>query len=232
MTGQPSSGEKSRRSTPAAAAEHRLELAVGAEIVDALDRHQLGQARAGAIDAALDRTDRAAANSSRFLVGKSRSADQDEGFALIRGQLGERGAEFLELDAAGLLRLGFEGLRIGAFTVGDLATTLAIFRAEKIAQDREQPCRHVGAGLERIEVRPGAQKSFLHEVVSTIDITGQRNRKGSQAWDCPKHRPAYGGVVCPPYDPLSSGTSTTPPPSRRRINSTKRSGTPWLTTSL
>src|ERR1700674_4186056 len=155
-------------STAAAAAEHRLELAVGAEIVDALDRHQLGQACAGAVDAALDRTDRAAADPGRFLVGKSRRADQDEGLALIRRQLGERGAEFLELDAAGLLGLGFQSLRIGAFTVGDLATTLAIFRAEKIAQDREQPSRHIGAGLERIEVRPGAQKGFLHEVIGTI----------------------------------------------------------------
>src|SRR4051812_47836789 len=122
-----------RRSASAAAAEHRLELAVGTEIVDALDRHQLGQARTGAIDAALDGADRAAANSSRFLVGKTRSADQDESLALIRGQLGERGAEFLELDAAGLLGLGFQGFRIGALAVGDLAATLAIFRAEKIA---------------------------------------------------------------------------------------------------
>src|ERR1043166_8079076 len=49
-------------SVAAAAAQYRLELAVGAEVVDALDRHQFGEPGARPINATLDGADRAAAD--------------------------------------------------------------------------------------------------------------------------------------------------------------------------
>jgi hypothetical protein len=51
-----------------------------------------------------------------------------------------------------------------------------------IAQDREQPRRHVGAGLERVDIGKGTEQRFLHEIVGAVDIAAQRNRKGAQAW--------------------------------------------------
>src|SRR5262249_5005191 len=98
-------GARPQLSVSAAAAQHRFELAVGAEIIDALDRHQFGETSPRPIDAALDCADGAAADARRLLVGESGSADQHERLALIRGQLGERRAELLELDAARLLGL-------------------------------------------------------------------------------------------------------------------------------
>src|SRR5262249_40326448 len=103
---------------------------VRTEIVRALDREQVRQAGACPIDAALDRSHRAIADGGSLLVGEARCTDQDERFALIRRQLGERRAEFVELHPAVLLRMRLQGLRIGAIGVLDLAPPLAIFGAE------------------------------------------------------------------------------------------------------
>src|SRR5436309_15923964 len=43
-----------------------------------------------------------------------------------------------------------------------LAAPLAVFGAEQIAQDGEHPGRHVGARLERVDVRDRAQRSEEH----------------------------------------------------------------------
>src|ERR1700687_5864854 len=69
-----------------AAGHRRAGLLVRSELVGAFDRHQFGQPRACAVDARFDGADRAAANMSSLLVRKSRSADQDEGLALVRRQ--------------------------------------------------------------------------------------------------------------------------------------------------
>src|SRR5580704_6756799 len=111
-------GASSRMSLVASAAgEDRARRPVRPEIIDAVDGEQVCKPRAGAVDAALDGADGAAANPRGVLVGKARGADQDQGFALVRWQLGQRGAEFLELDAAGLLRLRFQRLGIAAVGV-------------------------------------------------------------------------------------------------------------------
>src|SRR6185437_8833029 len=104
----------------ATAAEHGLELAVRTEIVDAFDRHQLGEARARPIDAALDRADGTAADARGLLVGKARRPDQHQRLALVRRQLAERGTEFLELYPARLFGLRLQGLRIRALAVRHL----------------------------------------------------------------------------------------------------------------
>src|SRR5690348_18496081 len=105
----------------AAAAQDRLELAVGPEVVDAFDRHELGETGAGPVHATLDGADRAAADAGRFLIGEAGRAYQHEGLALVLRQLGKRGPELLELDAARLLGLGLERFRIAAIAVRYLA---------------------------------------------------------------------------------------------------------------
>jgi hypothetical protein len=42
-----------------------------------------------------------------------------------------------------------------------------------IAQNREQPRRHICAWLKRINVRKRAQKGLLHEVVGAVGISAQ-----------------------------------------------------------
>src|SRR5512132_1715989 len=73
---------------------------VRAKIFGTLDREQIGQARARAIDAALDRADGAFADRRSFLVGEAGGADEDQRLALIRRQLRKRRAEFLEFKPA------------------------------------------------------------------------------------------------------------------------------------
>src|SRR6202007_483449 len=87
---------------PAAAGEHGAGGAVRAEIVDAVDREKIGEPGARSIDATLDRAPRADANRRRVIVGKAGGAYQDKGLALVRRQLGQGSAEFLELHAPGL----------------------------------------------------------------------------------------------------------------------------------
>src|ERR1043166_10219734 len=99
------------------AGEHRPGGDVRAKIVDVVDRQQTRETGARTIDAALDGADRAAANLGGFLVGEAGRADQDEGLALVVGELGERLMEFPELDAAGLLGLRLPGLGLVSFGV-------------------------------------------------------------------------------------------------------------------
>src|SRR6202050_4666158 len=101
-----------KRLVASAAGENGASGPVRPEIIDAVDGEQVGEPGAGAVDAALDGADGAAANPRGVLVGEARGADQDQGLALVRRQLGERGTEFLEFDPAGLLRMGFQGLGI------------------------------------------------------------------------------------------------------------------------
>src|SRR5262249_18238888 len=103
---------------------------VRTEIVRPLNREQVRQAGACPIDAALDRSHRAIADGGSLLVGEARCTDQDERFALIRRQLGERRAEFVELHPAVLLRMRLQGLRISDISDLYLVPPLAIFGAE------------------------------------------------------------------------------------------------------
>jgi len=89
----------------AAAGQHGARGAVRPEIVDAVDRQEIGKARTRAVHPALDGADRAAADVRRVLIGEARGADQDQRLALIGRQLRQRGAKFAEFNAAGLLRM-------------------------------------------------------------------------------------------------------------------------------
>jgi hypothetical protein len=71
-----------------------------------------------------------------------------------------------------LLGLRLQRLGIVAVAILDLAPALAIFGTKMIAQNGEQPRRHVGAGLERVDVRQRAQQRLLHQVVGAIHVAG------------------------------------------------------------
>ena len=94
-------------STPAAGNDGAARL-IGAEVVDPFDRQQLGEFDTCPIDAALHRADRAATDFRGFLVGEARRADQDQRFALVCWQLGQRLLEFFELDPAVLFGVVFK----------------------------------------------------------------------------------------------------------------------------
>ena len=99
---------------PPAAADHGADGFVGAEIVGAIDIEQRREFRAGAVDAALDGADRAAADRRGVFVGEAGGADQDQRFTLVLRKLFERRAEFLEFEMGVLRRLGLQGLGIAA----------------------------------------------------------------------------------------------------------------------
>src|SRR5215471_8000275 len=124
-----------------------------------------------------------------------------------------------------LVGLRFERVRVMAVAVFDLAPALAVLRAEMVAQNREQPSRHVRAGLKRIDIGQCAQQCFLHQVVSAVHVPAERDRECAETW----HRTENGfadGLVHRHYC-----SSFLPLPLRRLISSLKRSGTPWFTTS-
>src|SRR4051794_1001304 len=107
-----------------------------------------------------------------------------------------------------LLGVRFEALCIAAVGVFHLAPTLAIFRPEEIAQNREQPSRHVCTRLERRNVCHGPQQRFLDEVVRAVHVAAQRNCERSQTGNGCKHCLTYGGAhghQCRPLLPGSDG---------------------------
>ena len=160
-----------------------------------------------------------------FLVGKSRSADQNQRLALIRRQLRQRLAEFAQLYFAKLLGLRLQRIGVMAVSILDLTPALAIFRAEVIAQDGEQPGRHVGAGLERVDIGERAQHRLLHQIIRAIHVPAERDRECTQAGHGAENGFAYRLVHGHQF------LSLFPLSSRRLSSSVNRSGTPWLTTS-
>src|SRR5262245_58154261 len=102
----------------------------------------------------------------------------------------------------------------------DLAPTLAIFGAKMVAKNGEQPCRHVRARLERVNVRQRAQQSFLSQVIRPIHVLAKGNRECAETW----HRTENGfadrfvhGHQCSSFFSL---------PFSRLMSSLNRSGTP------
>lgn len=106
-----------------------------AEPVGPVDGEQLREPRAGTIDPALDRPYRALADRSRLLVGETRRADEKQGLALVGRQLCKRHAEFLEFQPTLLLGRRFQAIDVAAGGVFDFAASLAVFRAEHVAED-------------------------------------------------------------------------------------------------
>src|ERR1700722_12037597 len=226
---------------PAAAADHRAYGLVRAKIVGAVDIQQRAELRAGAVDAALDGADRAAADRRGVFIGEAGGAYQDQRFTLVLRQFFQRRAKLLELQMRALRRLGFQRLGIAALGILDLAPPLAIVGAEQVAQDREQPRRQIRAGLERVDIGQRPQQRFLDEVVGSVGVAAERDGEGAQARHrgqnfvakcvCEGHQSLPSSVeslvfpVGEPARPPSSGASSF------RISSAKRSGTPCRTTS-
>src|SRR6266436_8106644 len=123
------------QSTAPARGQNGTRRVVLAEPVGAVDGEQLREPRAGTIDPALDRPYRALADRSRLLVGEARRTDEKQSLALAGRQLRERHAEFLEFHPALLLGRRFQAIDVAAGGVFDFAASVAVFRAEQVAQD-------------------------------------------------------------------------------------------------
>src|SRR5258707_13603324 len=108
---------------------------VRTEIVRALDREKVRQARTRPVHSALDRSHRAIADGGGFLVGEARCTDEDQRLPLIKRQLGERRTEFIEFHPAMRFRMRLQGLPIEAVRVLDLPPRLAILESERVSQD-------------------------------------------------------------------------------------------------
>src|SRR5262249_9636336 len=76
------------------ASKHRLGRPVRREIVHAVDVQNLRQLGAGAVHPALDRADSAAADLRRLFIGGAGRHHEDQGLALIGGQLRDRAEQF------------------------------------------------------------------------------------------------------------------------------------------
>src|SRR4029079_6186136 len=198
---------------------------IRAEILGAVDMQQLCQPCTRAIDARFDRADCATTDARSFLVGKSRRAHKDQGLALLGRQLRQSLTKFSELHMTGLVQLLLERFCVMPVAVLNLAPALAIFRTEMVAQNGEEPRRHVRARLECVDVRQREQQGFLHQVIRTIHVSTQGNRERAETG----HRTENGFA-----DRLVHGhqrPSFFSSPWRRLRSSLNRSGTPWLTTS-
>src|SRR4051812_19963844 len=114
-----SSARMTREASAAIATDHRAHRVVGAEILGAVDIEQGTQLRAGAVDAALDGADRAAADRGGVLIGEAGGTDQDQRFALILRQLVESDTKLLELQMRALRWLGLQGFGVIALGVLD-----------------------------------------------------------------------------------------------------------------
>ena len=104
-------------------------------LVFELDREKLGKFLSCAIDPALDRADGTLADPGGLLVGEAGRANQNEGLALVRGEMKQRFTKLSELDMPGLCLRRSQALRIAAIGVLNLTTSLAIFGAKMIAKD-------------------------------------------------------------------------------------------------
>src|SRR5262249_1972107 len=78
-----------RQSRRKGAGVYRSARLIGREVRAVLDRQQLREPDPGAIDPAFDGADRAAADPCGLLIGKSGGPNQDQGLALIGGELVE-----------------------------------------------------------------------------------------------------------------------------------------------
>src|SRR5439155_14588496 len=155
-------------------------------------------------------------------------------------KLVERRAEFLELEMGVLRGLRLQRLGVVAFGILDFPPPLAVIGAEQVAQDREQPRRQIGAGLERVDVGKRAQQRLLDQIVGAVRIAAKRDGERAQAGHGrqdvvtqgfrERHQslPLLLSLVLPP--PFSTW-GVAPGASSFLISSANRSGTPCRTTS-
>ncbi len=185
--------------------------------------------RAGAADTAFDRADGAIADVGGFFVGKTRGADQDQGFALIFRQLVDRLLEVFHVELAHLFGVARKPLGHCAFGIGNLPLALAHLAIELVAQDGEEPALEIGAGRKGGTLVPGPDEGFLDEIVSLVGSADQRHRKSAEIGN---YSQKLGAKIVfshftPPYFDLDLSSSSPSLPSSSR----RRSGTGSATTS-
>jgi hypothetical protein len=127
------SGSRSRRQNSAGGM-------IRAEVIRALDGEKVPQPRARPIDPAFDRSHGAVTNRRGLLVGKARCPNEEQRFPLIRRQLGECRAEFIELHPTVLFGMRFQAL-------GDILQRLyeSYVKRARPLQELAGPVREAGA---------------------------------------------------------------------------------------
>jgi hypothetical protein len=136
-------------------------------------RKQRPQTLARSADATLDRADLAFADGRGFREAQSVGADQQDRLALMAGQLRQRIPEVGGDRPAVLV-----GQACGAFELAGahhfaVEALLAVDIDEPIPQDRGQPGAEIGALLEVVAVRPGAEQRILDQVFRLVSAAAQ-----------------------------------------------------------
>ena len=155
---------------------------VSANILRIHNTKKLGQPIASAVDPTLDGADGRPADLGCLLVADP-SGDQQHGFTLFDGKLDQSGPEVLNVEVAILCRCCGELGSVNSFRVFDLSSSPAIRGVELIARNRKQPCRHVRAGRELVNIPECAHHSLLDQVIRLVDVACKRDRKSAEAWE-------------------------------------------------
>ena len=98
---------------------------------------------------------------------------------LVR-QFGKGDSEICHRQFAVMGGLFIQPRRVNPLGVRLLALVLAPIGIKGVAQDREQPGAHIGAGLEAFDIGPGLDDRVLHHVIGQRHIACQADRKGAQ----------------------------------------------------
>jgi hypothetical protein len=173
-------------SSPTAASRGGVDSTALVEVTRSVDRHEPGKLDACSIDAALDRSDRAPADLRCLLVGKSRGDDKNESLALPRRQQDQSLAELVGCGrCSGRLRW-CRGRNLIVY--GSANCPLRVrSRVELIAQDHEQPCANIRAGVQEMYARNGALQGFVHQVIGLIFVPAQQDSEGAKPRYCGQH---------------------------------------------
>ncbi len=75
---------------------------------------------------------------------------------------------------------GFANLLKGIFIDRRFMPALPQLRKIEIAKDREQPGPQIGAFLKAIEVLPRFENGLLHQVISEVCVSTERDGEGSE----------------------------------------------------
>jgi hypothetical protein len=173
-------------SSPAAANCGCVDDTTFVEVTRSVDRHEPSKVDTCSIDAALDRSDRAPADLRCLLVRKSRGDDKDESLALARRQHDQRVAQRVVCGrCSGRLRW-CRGRNLIVHGSANCPPRVRS-RVELIAQDHEQPCANIRAGVQEMYARNGALQGFVHQVIGLIFVPAQQDSEGAKPRYCGQH---------------------------------------------
>src|SRR5690554_6130 len=115
-------------------------------------------------DAALDRTDRAAANLRCLFVREAAGAHQQQRFAPLRRQREQGAVHVRQVNRLFLSSRSRQNALSGGLVIFAAESIAAHVGEIGVAQDHERPRAHAGAGFEPVLRRPRLEQRFLDEL--------------------------------------------------------------------